>query len=763
MKILELGITEFGNLKNKRIAFGESLNLILGDNESGKSTIARFIKFIFYGLPRKTLSNFDRELALSRDSNRAEGWLTLTHNGETYKIERAAIMGARRQLNDSFRILHLPLGEDISSKGEPWEIFLGVDSDVFESSCFIRQLRVGEINGAKAAGAIENMLSSADESIDVGAATTKLEALRKTYRHKTGSGGSIPKLHEEISVLKERLRSATANHLRLGELTSRLADNTSLRDSISAEIKKSDMLIEQMKNAERLKDFKALRIAEAELAAAEAKQKALIDENTREGKLPTQDLVSALKRATENYAEAVSDADRAEEAKASLYASAPYDPSLILKAEEIERDGGEIAITEKLSTLSKKIKSAAATATALLILGLLGGSLLISLSFVLKSIFTILIAGGAGTLILLVALSMALFASSGKKSAEQKAISAKYGCTPDELPSLIKLLVAEVQKKNKYEDELRDADRLLSMSLSRVESKRELLANALSDIGVSVTDDLPSTAEAEFERSSRFLETLSSLWSDILVKRSRVDHIKKSLEGYSEEELRASVSEDIIDVTPEEIEKALRTRSFNANKLSTLERDIIDTTNKIATLKATDSDPLALADKISALEDKYKSDDEFCSALDLAIEEITKAGEAIRAGVTPTISRRAGEMLGYVSNGKYEKLYTDKQMELSTESESGYTFASHMLSGGTKDVAYLCLRISLMMQLFSEGIPPLILDEALTQLDGKRAEATMKLLDKLTSEGLQTIVFSCHTREEEISDRIGISPNVIRL
>ena len=763
MKILELFIVEFGGLKNLKMSFGDSLNLLTGDNESGKSTVSRFIKFMFYGLPRKTQTNFDRDLALSRSANRAEGRLTLTYKGETYKIERSAIMGARRQLTDTFRIFRLPLGEEITGAKEPWELFLGVEGDVFESSCFIRQTRCGEINGGKTAGAIENMLSSADESIDVGAATARLEALRRTYRHKTGSGGSLPKLSEEIAVHKARLRSATENHLRLGELSARLSDNTALRDSIGAEVKKSDILIEQMKGAEMLRDFGELKETEAALGQLEKKRDALIKENLRDQKLPTADLANALRRAADNYSEALSDRDKASAEESDLRQSLPYDVSLVLRAEEIEKDGGAYAIIEKAALLDKKRTSLGALAVAFLVIGLLGGSALIALSFIVKHLFTVLLSFGIGLISVLIPSSVALFSLSAKKAKERNRLSEKYGCSFESLSSAIALFAAEVEKKTKYENTLRRAEEISSISRSRADEKRELLISSLRDLGISPADDPLKSAELEFGRASLFLEALSELQSEILIMKAKADHMKKGLEGYSEEELQRTVPEEVRDIAPEEIEKALRIRSFNANKLSTLERDIIDTTSKIAALQALDSDPLAISDKIALLEDKYRADDEFCSALDLAIEEITHAGEAIRAGVTPTISRRAGEMLLSVSGGKYEKLYADKQMELTAEDADGYSSPSFMLSGGTKDIAYLCLRVSLMMQLFGEEIPPLILDEALSQLDNTRAEATLELLDRLSKEGFQCLILTCHSREEDICQKLGLAPNIIRL
>ena len=50
MIIKELYIAEFGGIKNRKIEFGDNrlLNIIYGENESGKSTIFLFIKLLVF-------------------------------------------------------------------------------------------------------------------------------------------------------------------------------------------------------------------------------------------------------------------------------------------------------------------------------------------------------------------------------------------------------------------------------------------------------------------------------------------------------------------------------------------------------------------------------------------------------------------------------------------------------------------------------------------------------------------------------------------
>ena len=64
MVIKELQINNFGNLKNKKIELDKGINVIFGENESGKSTLLKFITSIFYGASKnksgKKISDFEK-------------------------------------------------------------------------------------------------------------------------------------------------------------------------------------------------------------------------------------------------------------------------------------------------------------------------------------------------------------------------------------------------------------------------------------------------------------------------------------------------------------------------------------------------------------------------------------------------------------------------------------------------------------------------------------------------------------------------------
>ena len=89
MKLIELYAEDFGCLLNRRFVLGDGLTVIEGANESGKSTLAALIRFLFYGFPRRTGEDAEeRDRRLSRTTRRAAGSVLFSLGGKRYRYHR---------------------------------------------------------------------------------------------------------------------------------------------------------------------------------------------------------------------------------------------------------------------------------------------------------------------------------------------------------------------------------------------------------------------------------------------------------------------------------------------------------------------------------------------------------------------------------------------------------------------------------------------------------------------------------------------------
>ena len=82
MLILEVKVKHFGLLDYFEVKFGDKLNVIEGSNESGKSTLAAFIRFMLYGFTPDPAGLEERRKRTSWETGTAEGEMTVLVKGK---------------------------------------------------------------------------------------------------------------------------------------------------------------------------------------------------------------------------------------------------------------------------------------------------------------------------------------------------------------------------------------------------------------------------------------------------------------------------------------------------------------------------------------------------------------------------------------------------------------------------------------------------------------------------------------------------------
>jgi uncharacterized protein YhaN len=89
MIIKEARIDSFAGIENKTLSFEKGLNLIYGENETGKSRIETFIKIMLYGMTSKRGKNEgDRKKYLPFKGGQIKGELVVEYKGRDYLIKR---------------------------------------------------------------------------------------------------------------------------------------------------------------------------------------------------------------------------------------------------------------------------------------------------------------------------------------------------------------------------------------------------------------------------------------------------------------------------------------------------------------------------------------------------------------------------------------------------------------------------------------------------------------------------------------------------
>ncbi len=756
MRIKELNIAEFGCFKNKKITLDSGLNIIEGDNESGKSTLVLFIKFMLYGLGRKNAKNFDRERAFSFDGRRAAGSMLVECDGKDYLIERRASMGTR---SEALTVTELCTGSTLD--GEPGEVLLGVPAEVFESSAYVAQMKAAAVGNSQTATQIENMLVSADENIDVARILEKIDKVRKEYRLNRGEGGRLYESEQQLASLRAKQRDVTEKHLVASEMEAKLIRLEQNIKKVSESYTASKRMLDDLTNARILQRFDELDLNTQKLSSLKNDSRELSEGVCQTDFLPDRAHNSALLTAARRYADAEKKLDVR---KYELDSLPTLDEDIQGKAavgERIEAAGGKNAFLRDIVALggkaSKKraigvVSASVGVLCAVLALLTLGGMSLIAVAV---AVCALLCGGAAFT---------ACFVSANKKQKQCRAKCEELGVPFDELDAYADSCVRALSEVRAAESSL-TAQRVLYASARQDMSVAADILKGLLQKTLKIQNDgdsLVHLAESEYKRLEQFCAENERLDREIYAYETMVGGMNRELEAYDREALRAAVHTDISTLTPEAVERARTKERFDRDRLEKLANEEKIVRESLIALKAgLIQSPVELADSIGALEARYAADMEYYNALMLAKEYIEKASTSMTAGVTPDIARRAGELMSALSGGAHSSVQTTKSLGLSLE-QDGFFVSSDLVSGGTRDAAYICLRIALMWRMYGENIPPLILDESLCQLDDTRAQRLLASLAGL-SQSMQCLLLSCHTREAEICRALGLECNKIEL
>ncbi len=158
---------------------------------------------------------------------------------------------------------------------------------------------------------------------------------------------------------------------------------------------------------------------------------------------------------------------------------------------------------------------------------------------------------------------------------------------------------------------------------------------------------------------------------------------------------------------------------------------------------------------IDYYENKIKS-------LVLARDTIDNISKNIHKEFAPLLNERISSLIRMITDERYKEVKISENMDVSVEDpETGMLVNIEQLSGGTMDQLYFATRFEIMDTMEEEKIP-LILDDSFVQYDYNRLKNILKFLSKDVS-GRQIILFTCHIREREILDELGVKYNYINL
>lgn len=136
------------------------------------------------------------------------------------------------------------------------------------------------------------------------------------------------------------------------------------------------------------------------------------------------------------------------------------------------------------------------------------------------------------------------------------------------------------------------------------------------------------------------------------------------------------------------------------------------------------------------------------TAIDLALETMTKLSATIRDSFGLYLNKTASELISGITGGIYDSMSVDESLNVFMNTRTRL-LPVEQVSSGTMDQIYLALRLAAAKLIQPEGdYMPLIFDDSFVLYDEDRLHTALKWLKKAYPG--QIIIFTCHQREAQM-------------
>lgn len=706
-RIERIEIVSFGKLHDVALTLDEGINLLCAPNESGKSTLAAFVRFVLYGFAdgrKRELAENDRKLFTPWDTPRSEGSLTVRKGEQVFRVTRSAVASGKETVSVTERLT----GKTVAAGEIPGVFMFGVSEEVFSRTLFFKQSQPPSGRDDVLAEQLQNIAVSEQETVSAKHAVERLTKAKNELKGRGGNGW-IPRLEEQYAQLSVELANAKTQQELLLQQRSDLERLQQQKQKNRADSLRVD---EELRGLDKCDAAAKLEQLERIYKEASDKQEAYrqaADAVRSRGEDDVPFLSGLLAKQTEADAASV----RAQNAQAQLTA---------LQSEKPQGTTAQETTAQATPSPQKGFWAA----LALGILCLLGGGALLFLS---QPLF-----GGValGFGVVLIAAGLLWRTSARKKDAERQLEAERQAS-------------ATCAAYTQWANLLRTVQETAEQEGSLAQKLQQEICDGLHSYGVT-PDEHPT------EQIRRLMQACMQLQAKRAAWESAASSYRLATEGMDLNALRTLAD----GATP-----AVRTRaeaerenSFLRQQRQGLEEKERRLETDIAAAEARAADPAALIGKRDAVERKLAECRKRFAAYEMAIGCIAEASDRMKSTVAPRVSATASRYFAAATNGKYPVLHADTRLALQTEA-NGIQRECEFLSAGTRDCVSLALRLALTDMLYGELQMPLLLDDTFGRLDDERLRSTLCMLGE-AAETHQLLLLCCTTREKDMLERQGI-------
>jgi len=706
MRIYSMTAT-FGKLEHETLTLKPGLNIIEAPNEWGKSTWCAFLVAMLYGIETRVhttkTSLADKERYAPWSGSPMAGRIDLCWNGRDITIERRS---KGRSVFGIFHAYETESGLDVPelTAANCGQLLLGVEKEVFLRAGFLQLNDLPVTQNDALRRRLNALVTTGDESGTADALAQKLKDLKNRCRLNR-STGLLPQAAAQHSDVENKLRELQELQTRSVKIRQRQAQ---LEERHSALLNHRDALA-----------YSANQMHAQKLAAAQAAKDAAVD------KVSQLEAVCAQFPAAEETERSLLQLRQLRQYWESVHMETKLLPQIPQKPEIPDpfRELSEENATAQAAQDAAQFREAE-TAQAKRLPGIWGLILaIVSLAFLLIPHWS----GYCATAVGMVVGLLCWFSNSAMRHRAAK--------TADTLTSKYKPLPPEEWEHaaHIYVQQQRDyAANLESYQLERANLERR-------------TDEL--NEKIAVLTQGKTLAECEQYWVNAQTQRRALEDATRELHRTEDyvHMLRTSVKEvlppqfaDTLNYSEQETARLLSDCAYEQRQLQLQLGHCQGRMEMLGTEAELQQQLDNIQTRIAQLEDTY-------AALEIAQNTLAAATTELQRRFAPRISKRAQELFGKLTGGRYSRLTLGEDFSVQAAAAEEETLHSSMWrSEGTVDQLYLALRLAVAEELTPQA--PLILDDALVRFDGQRLTQAVALLEE-SAACKQVILFTCQDRE----------------
>ncbi|OXZ28769.1 DNA repair protein Rad50 [Finegoldia magna] len=749
MKIIRLDLISFGRFNNYTIEFGDKFNLIYGLNESGKTTISKFIEGVFYGFVKpylkRTVFTEDYEKYRPWNSENYEGSILVEKDNKRYVIYRNFKEKYFNIFNETTGNNETELdGFNQDNLSFPGEYFFKMPSDIFKSTVFsnLKELDAENKNVSSIVDMLLNSSDSNNDSVSFKKALDNLEKMKSNIGTKQSKAKPLGSLYQKKFDLEDEIKNINKDKKEYEDSLNKL-NEYKLRHEKLLLNKEKLVNLHKKNDIEKIEDAKNYKMQilkeKASLLDKVSKIKYIndIDEDDVNN-LEYQNKLLNDNRITFN--------ELSKEKK--LLSKDYYQLKAKLSNYETIRD-----YIDEVNNLIKKLNGISKLKIKLLIIGVIVTLIIAGMIYMTGYTKEIVIAPVLFVLYYILVSISNKFKKLSYNRQLNKIVQKVNQITNMSYKNYNEVINdfrydsnmdKSIDYLSKLEVQLQDIDSKLDSIINEDESSKSKINNILSS-----SRNLKNIDVEDYRRKKIEYNQLMDRISD------KDAQLQKISSEYDFSILLEDVNSDSIKLEDNDIKD-----------INLLNKEIDESIEENAKLfertKILEKSVNLLLEKEERLADineniqKYESE---ITSIELAMDLINKSINKLHKNFIPRINKKVSEMMAYSTKYK-DKFRVDENLDVSIYDGVKFYEQKH-LSSGTFDLLSVFIRISVLEELM--GLDYLmILDDCFVQLDDVRYKKCLDLLFKISNNN-QIILFSCQNRDEQLLNELDIIYKKIEL